>query len=310
MTFEEIRKMIIISLFTDDELYETFVLKGGNALLVYGINKRASMDIDVSMSGSFSEEELHMVRDKLERNLKETFKRQGHDVIDVKLNKKPRHMDKEKEKFWGGYRLEFKIVSIENKRKLDSGEISLDKLRQLSEVVDGTNNSKIFKVDISSYEYCDKKVEKEVDGFPIYVYTPIIIVYEKLRAICQQQEEYIEIVNTKRAPRARDFFDIYTVIEGHSDFSNIKEDIFKEENLKDLKEIFKLKHVPLNLLGNIEKYRSFHEENFSSVKDTVYTSIDELESYDFYFDYTIKLANKLLNLMISLDMVDSIVSNA
>lgn len=309
MTFEEIRKMIIISLFTDDELYETFVLKGGNALLVYGINKRASMDIDVSMGGNFSEEELHIIKDKLEKSLKETFKRQGHDVIDVKLNKKPRYMDKEKEKFWGGYCLEFKIVSVENKKRLDSGEITLDKLRRLSKVIDGTNNSKTFKVDISSYEYCDKKIEKEVDGFPIYVYTPIIIVYEKLRAICQQQE-YTDIVDTRRTPRARDFFDIYTIIEAHGDFSNIKEDIFKEENLKDLKEIFKLKHVPLNLLGNIEKYRAFHEENFSSVKDTVYTSIDKLESYDFYFDYTRKLADKLLSLMISLDMVDSIVSNA
>lgn len=308
MDFEEIRKMIIISLFTDDILYEKFVLKGGNALIVHGVNKRASLDIDISIGNRFSENEMVWVKNTLEKNLNETFNRRGYSVIDVSLIKRPRKLGQEKEKFWGGHCLEFKIVSLENKYKLDLGEIDISKLRQSSLSMNPSSTSKIFKVDISNHEFCEKKTEKYIDGFPIYVYTPIIIVYEKLRAICQQQKEYTDIVKTNRRPRARDFFDIYSVMEDHIDSLYIKEDLFSEENLRDLEVIFKLKHVPLELLNNIENYRDFHEENFQAVADTVVGS-EKIESYDFYFDYTVKLAKAILKAIIDLNILDNTISS-
>ncbi|TAH60080.1 MAG: nucleotidyl transferase AbiEii/AbiGii toxin family protein [Gottschalkiaceae bacterium] len=309
MTLEEVRKMIIISLFADDEFYERFVLKGGNALLIHNINKRASVDIDVSMSNSFNEQEIEWVRAKLEQTLDETFKRKGHAVIDVTLNKKPKNMPPEKEKFWGGYKLEFKIVSLENKQRLENGEIEKNILRQLA-LESGDIGKKTFKVDISNYEFCERKVEVEVDGFPIYVYTPIVIIYEKLRAICQQQKEYEEIVKTNLRPRPKDFFDIFTIMEEHGQLNlNIKEEIYQEKNLKDLVEIFSLKKVPLDFLINIEEYREFHREEYAAVKDTVSPDV-KIESFDFYFDYTLKLAHNLVDELINLNMMGSTFANA
>jgi hypothetical protein len=307
MDFEEIRKMIIVSLFADDDLYERFVLKGGNALLAHGVNKRASMDIDVSINGSFSDDEIDNIKDILEKNLDETFRRKDHTVIDVKLEKHPFKLPPDKQKFWGGCQLEFKIVSLENKKKFDNGEIGKQQLRQSASVI-GEKQLKTFKVDISHFEYCEKKEEKEIDGFPIYIYTPIIIIYEKLRAICQQQEEYKKLVGVKVTPRARDFFDIYSILEHHKDCDNIKENILKEENLKDLKEIFSLKKVPLDLLDNIENYRSFHEEDFVSVEPNVKNI--KLESYDFYFDYTLSLAKKILKELANLGILDNTTSTS
>ncbi len=53
-TIKQIRKLVIISLFADDELMNTFVLKGGNAIdIIYGLSDRASIDIDVSMAKDF-----------------------------------------------------------------------------------------------------------------------------------------------------------------------------------------------------------------------------------------------------------------
>ena len=72
LTLEEVRKMIIISLFADDDLYEKFVLKGGNALLVHGINVRGSTDVDISMSDDFKGDELEIIRETLKHNLDET----------------------------------------------------------------------------------------------------------------------------------------------------------------------------------------------------------------------------------------------
>ena len=47
MTFEEIRRITIIALFSDDELIDQLVLKGGNALrLIHKISSRTSLDLD------------------------------------------------------------------------------------------------------------------------------------------------------------------------------------------------------------------------------------------------------------------------
>ena len=44
---EKIKRLAIIAMFSDDDLMERLVLKGGNALdIVYEIGSRASMDLD------------------------------------------------------------------------------------------------------------------------------------------------------------------------------------------------------------------------------------------------------------------------
>ena len=136
-------------------------------------------------------------------------------------------------------------------------------------------------------------MEIELDGFPIYIYTPIMIVYEKLRAICQQQSEYKKYVNVKTTPRPRDFFDIYTILETNHLSSGIKKDIYREEYLNDLKEIFQIKKVPLSLLKSIENYREYHQSEFSSVRDTVDPKI-ELKPVDL-FDYVLEVSNNLVS---------------
>jgi predicted nucleotidyltransferase component of viral defense system len=51
-----IKKLAIIAMFSDDDLMERLVLKGGNLLdLVYEISTRPSIDIDLSMEGDFEQ---------------------------------------------------------------------------------------------------------------------------------------------------------------------------------------------------------------------------------------------------------------
>ena len=53
---EEIKKLALIALVSDDILMETLVLKGGNALLVaYALSLRASWDLDFSMRDDFKD---------------------------------------------------------------------------------------------------------------------------------------------------------------------------------------------------------------------------------------------------------------
>ena len=56
MDFDEIRRLTITALFSDDELYDEIVLKGGNAIsLVYGYGSRGSLDLDFSIEQDFLE---------------------------------------------------------------------------------------------------------------------------------------------------------------------------------------------------------------------------------------------------------------
>ena len=117
-----------------------------------------------------------------------------------------------------------------------------------------------------------------------------MIVCEKLRAICQQLPEYAPIVKRSGrpgSPRARDFIDIYTLVD------TLKLDINTEKSLDILRKMFELKRVPFEWLGKIAESREFHRQDFPAVQATVSTDI-QLQPFDFYFDYVVRLASSAL----------------
>lgn len=283
----EIRRLAIVALFSDDDLMDVFVLKGGNAInLVHGVDCRASQDIDVSMADDFEEGELEAVKQKLERALIETFRERGYNVFDVKLEPRPTQPDENNKNFWGGYQLEFKIIGSDT---FDIYKSDLAALRRRAILV-WEDQKKIFKVDISKHEFCTVKESREMEGHRIYVYTPVMIIYEKLRAICQQMEAYAAIVSTHQ-PRARgrDFFDIYLFIEKKQ---GLRAALHDPENLALLEKIFEAKKVPLELLLRIKDEPEFHRLDFQAVTATVATEF-ELQEFDFYFNYVTALVESL-----------------
>lgn len=173
--------------------------------------------------------------------------------------------------------VEFKIMEKSKYAGLRDKPKALPK----NAVAVGRNQKRKFRVDISKFEFCEGKIEEDLDGYTIYVYSPEMIVLEKLRAICQQMPEYAKKMQTHSAARARDFFDIYTIIE------HCKIDLESSENVALLENIFEAKKVPLTLLGRISQYKEFHRPDFASVKDTVRPNV-ELKEFDFYFDYVIE----------------------
>lgn len=286
--FNKIRKLAIIALFADDILMETFVLKGGNAInLIYGISDRSSIDIDVSMANDFNPEDLENVKTRLENSLTHTFAIENYEVFDVKLTEKPKTPKESTKDFWGGYSLVFKVIEktktplpLESKRK--------------QALPLGPNESTKFQVDISKFEYCTPKQPKLLDDYTIFVYSPLMLVYEKLRAICQQTPAYAEIVHQQPRPRARDFYDIHTLIT-HLKLQN---DLSNPDNLAILEEIFNAKKVPLTLLSTIgeEAQKAYHTADFESIRDTI--TAKHLETFDFYFNYVATLAQSLHSLRI------------
>ena len=59
----------------------------------------------------------------------------------------------------------------------------------------------------------EDKQDWDFDGTLIYVYSPSMIVCEKLRAICQQMPEYGPVIKRERlgSARPKDFVDIFVL---------------------------------------------------------------------------------------------------
>lgn len=269
----EIRKLTITALFSDDVLFDQLVLKGGNAIsLVHGISPRDSLDLDFSLETDF--ENLEDILARMEYALASRFTVVGLIPFDVKLASKPSERRQNQQPWWGGYELEFKLIEDTRHRSFGS---DLDRLRREAFVV-GPNQERIFRVDFSKYEYTAGKVQAEIDNYTIYVYTPAMIAIEKLRALCQQMEDYAPTGKTKR-PRARDFFDIFIIV------TKMRIRLASAENLELIRIIFAAKHVPTSLLGKLAQQREYHRLDWPNVRTTVG---GPLEEFDFYFDFVLQ----------------------
>ena len=203
MDFDQIRRLTIVALFSDDELFERLVLKGGNALnLVYRLTSRSSFDLDFSMEGDLAE--LPNAQDRIFRALRDRFDAADLVLFDEKFEVKPKTLGEDQPPTWGGYQISFKLIE---RKKFEELGGKIEDVRRQSLVI-GSGQRRVFTVDLSKYEYTAPKVSTELDHYTIYVYTPEMIYAEKLRAICQQMPEYSPMRHPG-SPRARDFYDIH-----------------------------------------------------------------------------------------------------
>lgn len=268
-----IKKIALVSIYSDPNLYNILVLKGGNLLdLGYELSGRASVDLDFSMAHKFAN--LDDIEIQLENLLIEGFKKHHFFLFDFSFREVPPKITENMKEFWGGYKIEFKIIENNKYNAFKGGK---DKIRR-NAVKIAPNQSSKFKIDISRHEYCDGKEIFEVDGQKFYGYSPKVFLAEKLRAICQQMKEYVDLVHSNPSPRPRDFVDIhilsnhYGITWGSSDFQTT------------IRLVFDKKKVPTTLIAKIRDTREFHISDFSSVEATVLPDF-HLEAFDFYFDF-------------------------
>lgn len=268
---KKVRLIAIAAIFSDDVLFEKVVLKGGNALsLVLGISQRTSLDLDFSIEADFDDPED--IKKRIFTALEERFRAEGYAVFDLKFEPKPAVVRAGQDPRWGGYVVKFKLME----RVKFEGLKSDMSAAQRDALVIGPGDQRVFTIDLSKYEYTTGKLEAEVNDYTIYVYSPEMIVVEKLRAICQQMPGFE--LRGHPAPRARDFFDIHLVV------SKKKINLGSEENLELARNIFRAKGVPFALLSTLSSQREFHRPDWESVK----TSTPEvLKDFDYYFDFVV-----------------------
>ena len=88
MDFTDIRRLVIVAMFSDDTLFDQLTLKGGNALnLIYGFGMRSSLDVDLSLEQDFEDPEDS--GKCIFKALSDRFAEVGITVFDYKFGKRP-----------------------------------------------------------------------------------------------------------------------------------------------------------------------------------------------------------------------------
>lgn len=277
-----IKELAVIGMFSDDVLMNALVLKGGNALdLIYRISIRASVDVDFSMQADFPGG-LEAFRARVEASLTQTYAEEGLHAFDFKITDEPEGLTDDLKSFWGGYFIEFKLIEVEKAREL-GGDVEAMR-RQAINLGKGLK----FMIEVSRFEFLAGRERRDFYGYQVFVYSPAMILAEKLRALCQQMAEYGPIVKRGRAgsSRARDFIDIYLLA------TEAGVDITTPENRALLKSVFDAKHVPQEFLQLLPNYKAFHEASFPAVRETLKGGA-QLREFDFYFAFVLDLAAKL-----------------
>lgn len=279
---DKIKIWAIQAMFSDDQLLEQLVLKGGNAMaLVHRISARASVDLDFSLRQDF-DDNIAIVRGRICAALSEKFRSHGLEVFDFAMIDRPKAISEDMQHFWGGYGVEFKLVAADI-YSMHSTDLAALRRRAIN-LGQGTK----FLIDISRFECVAAKQMVDFDGYMIYVYSPEMIVCEKLRALCQQLPSYGSIIKRKRVgtARPRDFVDIFVLID------TLKLDLTTVIATETLVAMFAIKKVPLEFLGKIADTHEFHLAGYASVKDTISAEF-HLQDFDYYFDYTLALIDQL-----------------
>ncbi len=278
LDLDQLRRIALTGVVSNDVLAERMVLKGGNALrLAHGVSGRASMDLDFSIAGDFAATDK--VEADLFQGLRDRFDVHGLVVIDAKFSQRPAKPSEDPT--WGGYKAAFKLISRQRFEQLRHDPLALSREAM---IVNGPGGGSNLTIDISKFEYFNDKetITVSIDGFECRVYSLRLVVAEKLRAIVQQMPGAPPSIKKTRRPR--DFYDIHLLCSG-------KEDILGDDFGALLNEVFAAKKAPLSLLAEIPEWRDHHEVDWPSVRDSAPGAGDDFGPY---FDYVVKLAARYI----------------
>lgn len=260
ITAEEVIWKILIAIYSHDVLSEKMYLKGGQALrFVHGLKSRLSRDSDFSFSDKIEKEEVFFKY--LKSAMEEEFLKNCLHVIDFKSTRKPKIKKSGALDFWGGWAIEFKLITKE--------QLSLPKTRRSASAIipKGFLTNKI-PIDISEMEYCGDFETIKIKSVEIKVYSKPLLVLEKLRAICQSHPDYK--YRSTQSNRARDFYDIeqiYTKVLNEGKVNN-----FFKGLSRHIVKVFEAKKVPLSLIDSCldnEDFLKSQEIGWQEVQSTV-----------------------------------------
>jgi len=263
MKIDEVIKETIIAIYSDPAPSINLFLKGGSAMRLFdNLTSRLSIDIDFSIDAAVDDETGFF--NDMESKIGRRFRELNFDIIDFNCIKRPKKKSKGQPDWWGGWVIEFKIVSYVHQGKTPEVQ------RKNALIPVGANSSKIT-VEISEHEYCKNGRTKSINGVEILGYSRELIVLEKIRAICQQHPDYLYKSSKNRS---RDFYDIYELTAN-------ADDDFTHRCSHHIEKVFNAKGVSVEFLRSLwdEEFIDIQRKGFDQVRNTVQGKVHNFDVY-------------------------------
>lgn len=283
--FIHLARIAVVAVAADDELQPVLVLKGGTAIqLIHQVGFRASQDIDFSIRDGNDEDRRmdQLLSKRLQGALESRFDAAGYDAFDFEFQREGGAEN-------SGYTALIRVIErgVAEKKVLDlvakGRGPTPDRVRDLRRML-----GRQVKIELSKREHVEGNVARDIEGFEVRVYTPTMIVAEKLRALCQQMPGQ----RIHPTARARDFYDVHALVVGAT-----RVDLDLKQSKELVAAMFEAKDVPITLLGRLAETREFHRTSWESVRNSVVG--EQLAEFDFYFDFVVSETKKLQTLWVS-----------
>jgi predicted nucleotidyltransferase component of viral defense system len=274
MEVDEVIEICLTGIYKEDIFNGSLYLKGGQALRIKEeLKSRFSADIDFSTPKKIELPDLFF--NNLEEALRNEFSSRGYYLFDFTPERRPKFRTEGTPDFWGGWLITFKFIENQHKTK------PLELRRKMAIIPRGAISQKI-EFDISEYEYCGSVEKIKVKSVEVSVYSRVLLLVEKIRAICQQHPDYKLKGNDARS---RDYYDIEKLWSKSLQEKN--EDTFINECAKHIENVFKAKEVDLALLEQIF-LPDFVEVQRNGWPSVVSSVSDKMQNFD-YYNETLKL---------------------
>ncbi|MFZ3229013.1 MAG: nucleotidyl transferase AbiEii/AbiGii toxin family protein [Pseudobdellovibrio sp.] len=273
----------LTAIYSNDLLKDKLYLKGGQYLrMVAKIKNRFSVDTDFSTPNEIENEEIFF--HALQEALSLEFYKNGFYLFSFKFSRKPKKRNSDIPDHWSGWAVEYKIIES-SKRNLKQEELDRSAI-----IPDGAPNPKIT-LDISEYEFCGNTEKVKLAGsIEILSYSRVLVVLEKIRAICQQHPNY---PLKKGNARSRDYYDIDILWNLALKEPGADPELFIQELKKYLRPVFEAKDVNLTLLKDIfeESFIESQKLGWPSVLETV--SDKNIQGFDYYLENLKNIVNEI-----------------
>lgn len=290
-----IRNAILIALFSNDKLADLLTLKGAQSLILQNVSDRTTQDLDFSIS---HQQNINLItyKSEIKKSLDDELSELNFKIIRFKMQPTPHDKPKfipnplntDFQIMYSGYTISFGIITFseydkqkihsENKGKIFNPD-TLDALK--------------VEIDISEGEFTEPRTETNLEGLKIYLYTPLMTLYEKARASVQQLSSYNINPNNQKI-RSRDIYDIYNLMTQSK--STLANQIYQPKNIKIMKNIFFVKGVDVNNLSKISSIYDVLENDFiTNVMPQLDIKVRNNLNFKAMFNYVNDIFEKLKN---------------
>ena len=139
-------------------------------------------NLDFSMQSDF--QDFAVYENKIKQTLDKTFNEEGYKIIDFKFKKKPQICGEDLMEFWGGYSIDFKVI---DKQTYFTIRVIFQNC-VYSQMILIRNTKKILQLILVNLNIVQARNLDYVDGLKIYVYSPEMIIFEKIKLFVSKQK--------------------------------------------------------------------------------------------------------------------------